>query len=114
MHKALIQMNIQLNHVISDITGVTGMNIIRAILQGKRDPKALADLSVNGCRKNKDLIAKALEGNYREEHVFALERAYEAYEFFHNRILKCERAIQKTLESAKIASPLSQRASKIM
>lgn len=108
MHKALTQMNIQLNHAISDITGVSGLNIIRAILQGKRDPKVLANLSVGGCRKNMDLIAKALEGNYREEHVFALERAHEAYEFFHNQILKCERAIQKALESVKVASPLAQ------
>jgi hypothetical protein len=106
MHKAFTQMNIQLNHAISDITGVTGLNIIRSILQGERDPKTLADLSVNGCRKNMGLIAKALEGNYREEHVFALERAYEAYEFFHNQILKCEQVIQKTLDSIKITDSL--------
>lgn len=97
MHKALTQMNIQLNHVISDITGVTGLNIIRAILDGKRDPKALADLSVNGCRKKIDIIAKALEGNFRQEHLFALKQAHEAYEFFHNQIRKCEEAIEKIL-----------------
>jgi transposase len=108
MHKALIQMNIQLNHVISDITGVTGLNIVRSILQGERDPNALADLSVSGCRKNKDVIAKALEGNYRAEHVFALERSYEAYEFFHTQIHKCEKAIQQTLESIQAATPLLQ------
>lgn len=108
MHKALTQMNIQLNHVISDITGVTGLNIVRAILQGERNPKALADLSVSGCRKNKDLIAKALEGNYRAEHIFALAQAYEAYEFFHAQIHKCEKAIQKTLKSIKTAPPLIQ------
>lgn len=106
MHKAFTQMNIQLNHAISDITGVTGLNIVRAILRGERDPKALADLSVNGCRKNMDVIAKALEGNYREEHVFALEQAYESFEFFHQQILKCEKAIQKTLECIKIPDSL--------
>ncbi len=79
MHKALTQMNLQLNHAISDITGVTGLNVIRAILKGERDPRLLAELSVNGCRKKKDLIEKALEGNYRKEHIFALEQAYEAY-----------------------------------
>jgi transposase len=99
IHKSLTLMNIQLNHAISDITGVSGTNIIRAILRGERDPKALAELCVAGCRKNKDLIEKALEGNYREEHVFALEQAYEAYEFFHKQILKCEQAIQKILDS---------------
>lgn len=110
MHKALTQMNIQLNHVISDITGVTGLNIIRAILKGDRNPQALADLSVNGCRKKKDLIAKALEGNYRKEHVFALEQAYEAYEFFHKQIQQCEKAIEEvlTLVAIKSPSPLSE------
>jgi transposase len=102
MHKALTQMNIQLNHVISDITGVTGLNIIQAILQGKRDPKALADLSVAGCRKNIDVIAKALEGNFRKEHLFALEQAHEAYEFFHRQIRKCEEAIEVFLFSMQV------------
>ena len=99
MQKAFTQMNIQLHNVISDITGVTGLNIIRAILEGKRDPNILADLSTHGCQKKRDLIVKALEGNYRKEHVFALEQAYEAYEFFHKLIHKCENAIQEILTS---------------
>jgi transposase len=99
MHKALTQMNIQLNHVISDITGVTGLNIIRAILKDVRQPQILAELSVGGCRKNIALIEKALEGNFRKEHVFALGQAYEAYEFFHKQILNCEKAIEATLFS---------------
>jgi transposase len=111
MHKALTQMNIQLNHVISDITGVTGLNIIRAILKGTRRPQSLADLSVGACRKNMDLIEKALEGNFRKEHVFALEQAHEAYEFFHKQIHKCEKAIEKILSSmqteAQLPSPKS-------
>jgi len=107
MHKALTQMNIQLNHVISDITGVTGLNIIRAILKGDRDPHALAELSVNGCRRKKDLIAKALEGNYRKEHVFALEQAYEAYEFCHRQIHQCEKAIEEVLTFMTIESQSS-------
>lgn len=102
MHKALTQMNIQLNNVISDITGVSGLNIIRAILQGKRDPKALANLSVGGCRKNMDLIEKSLEGNFRNEHVFALEQAHEAYEFFHKQINQCEVTIEKILSSIQV------------
>ena len=103
MHKALTQMNIQLNHVISDITGVTGLNIIRAILQGKRDPQALANLSVRGCRKNIDLIEKALEGNFGAEHIFALEQAYEGYEFFHKQIHRCEQAIEQILSTMEKA-----------
>lgn len=105
MHKALTQMNIQLNLVISDITGVTGLNIIRAILQGKRDPKALADLSVSGCRKNMGLIEKSLEGNFRKEHIFSLEQAYEAYEFFHKQIIRCELMIEKILSSIQVDQP---------
>lgn len=99
MQKAFIQMNIQLHHVISDITGDTGMKIIRAILQGTRDPKILADLSKGQCRKKKDLIEKALEGNYRKEHVFALEQAHEAFDFFHKQILRCEQSIAELLPS---------------
>jgi len=101
MHKALTQMNLQLNLVISDITGVTGFNIIRAILQGERNPTALAELSAGSCRKKKELIAKALEGNYRKEHLFALEQAYDAYEFFHKQICNCERVIEKLLPTPK-------------
>ncbi len=99
MHKALTLMNIQLNHVISDITGMTGMNIIKAILRGERDPATLADLSVSSCRKKMDLIAKALEGHYKEEHVFALQQAYEAYEFFHGQIDRCEKKVQHVLHA---------------
>jgi len=98
MHKALTQMNIQLGHAMSNITGVSGMNIIRAIIQGERDPKMLSELCVGGCRKNKDIIAKALEGNYRREHVFALKQAYDTYEFIHKQIELCELEIQKVLQ----------------
>lgn len=104
MHKALTQMNIQLNQAISNITGVSGLNIIRAILQGERDPNILANLSVNGCRKNIDKIAKSLEGNFRKEHIFALEQAYEAYEFFHKQIHQCEREIEAILSSMQSES----------
>lgn len=108
MHKALTLMNIQLNHVISDITGMTSLNIIRAILDGKRDPIALANLSVAGCRKKLDLIAKALEGNYRQEHVFALKQAYEAYEFFHQQIHDCEETIQESLNDIQAKQPIDE------
>jgi len=106
MHKALTQMNIQLNRAISDITGVSGMNIIRAILRGERDPKTLANLSVNGCRKNIDRIAKALEGNFSKEHMFALQQAHEAYEFFHKQIHQCECAIESALSFMQVESSL--------
>ena len=97
MHKALTQMNIQLSQVMSNITGASGMNIIHAVLRGERDPKTLSELCVGGCRKNKDVIAKALEGNYRREHVFALRQACDTYEFIHKQIELCELEIQKIL-----------------
>ncbi|MBF5060250.1 IS110 family transposase [Candidatus Neptunochlamydia vexilliferae] len=109
MHKALTQMNIQLNHVISDITGTTGLNIIQAILKGTRSPEILANLSVGKCRKNIERIKKALEGNFRAEHVFALKQAYEGYEFFHKQIQKCEEAIEKALLLLEVEQPSSTK-----
>ena len=102
MHKAFIQMNIQLNHVISDIVGQTGLNIVRAILKGERNPKKLAELSVGGCRKNRSKIERALEGNYRKEHLFALKQAYEAYEFIHKQVNCCEEQIEVALKQLEI------------
>jgi len=98
MHKGLTQMNLQLNHVISDITGVTGMNIIRSIVQGERDPKILAGYRNPRCKKSKEEIAKALTGNYREEHLLAIKQALESYDLLHRQVNECEDAIEKILE----------------
>lgn len=94
MHKALTQMNLQINHVLSDITGSTGMRIIRSIVKGERDPKTLASYRHGRCQKDVDTIAKALCGNYREEHLLSLKQSLEAYDFFHNQIIECEKCIQ--------------------
>jgi hypothetical protein len=82
MQKALEQMNVKLTHVISDITGVTGMAIIGAILAGVRDPQRLADLRQAGCKNSAETIALALQGNWREEHLFALRQAKELYDVY--------------------------------
>lgn len=74
MQKALTQMNLQLHHVVSDITGVTGMRIIRAIVNGERDPDVLASYRDRGCRASVETIRQALIGNDREEHIFALSQ----------------------------------------
>lgn len=95
MHKALSQLNIKLSMVISDITGLTGMNIMKDIVNGERDLKKLASHRSNLCKKSKEEIYQALEGNYKEEHIFSLNQAIEAYEFFHNQVLKCEQNIEK-------------------
>ena len=98
MQKALMQMNIQLHNVLSDITGETGMVIIRAIVMGERDPAVLARHRDKGCKNSLETIQKSLEGNYRKEHVFALTQALQLYDFYHEKILECDQEIKKILE----------------
>jgi len=98
MQKALEQMNIKLNRVISDITGVTGMDIIRAIIAGERTPEKLAQMRNPHCKNSKSTIAKSLQGNWRSEHIFALQQAVELYDFYKNQITACESRIQQHLE----------------
>jgi len=119
MHKALVQMNLQLNHVVSDITGATGMNIIRAIVSGERSPAVLAKYRDYRCKKEEREIAKALDGNYRQEHLLALEHALAAYDFFHRQAFECEEAIEqmlakweKQIESTPVQNPCQERSSK--
>lgn len=97
MQKALNQMNLQLHNAISDITGDTGMKIIRAILAGERDPKILAQYRNPCCRNSVEIIEKSLCGNYKEEHVFYLKQAMELYDFYCNKISDCDAEIEKTL-----------------
>lgn len=93
MQKALMQMNLHLHHVLSDVTGMTGMKILRAILAGERDPQALAQLRDRRVRADAATIAKALTGNYRREHVFALKQAVELYDVLSAKIGECEAEI---------------------
>ena len=81
MQKALEQMNLKLTEVLSDITGLTGKTIIRAILRGTRAPEKLAKYRDKGCKASEAEIAEALTGSYREEHLFELKLAYEAWQF---------------------------------
>lgn len=99
MQKALEQMNIKLNRVITDITGVTGMDIIRAIIAGERNPEKLAQMRDPRCKNSKSTIAKSLQGNWRSEHIFALQQAVELYDFYKNQITTCESRIQQHLET---------------
>ena len=98
MQKALTQMNVKLQHVVSDITGVTGLAIIRAIVAGQRDPVQLAKLRDDRCRHSAADIARALYGNWRAEHLFALKQAVELYDFYHREIAACDRKIQTQLK----------------
>lgn len=97
MQKALTQMNIKLQHVVSDVTGETGMAIIRAILAGERDPVKLARLRHYRCHHDEATIAKALHGQWREEHLFALAQAVALYDMYHQKISECDRQIEAHL-----------------
>ncbi len=90
MQKALTQMNVQLHHVISDVTGKTGLQILRAIARGARDPQELAQHRDGRCRASHEVIAASLVGNDREEHVFALQQALELYDVYPEKILACD------------------------
>jgi transposase len=98
MQKALTQMNVKLQHAVSDITGVTGLAIIRAIVAGQRDPVALAKLRDQRCGHSEADIARALHGSWRAEHLFALKQAVELYDFYHQQIAACDRAIETQLK----------------
>ena len=98
MQKALQQMNLLLHNVVSDITGVTGMKIIKAILAGERAPRVLARNRDERCHNTTATIAKSLVGNYREEHLFALRQAVDLYETYQAKIADCDRAIIKQVE----------------
>ena len=98
MQKALTQMNVKLQHVISDITGKTGMEIIEAIVGGQRDPVKLAQLRDPRIKADEATIAKSLRGHWREEHIFELTQALELYRFYHAKIAECDREIEAQLE----------------
>jgi hypothetical protein len=97
MQKALEQMNVKLTEVVADITGMTGQRIIAAILAGERDRHRLAALRDPKCKNTSETIAKALEGTWRPEHLFALRQAYDLYQFHHQQIAQCDQMIQAEL-----------------
>lgn len=101
--KALEQMNVKLTEVLSDVTGVTGMAILKAIVQGERDPQQLARLRQVGCKNDAATIALALQGNWQEEHLFELRQCLEVYEFYQHQIAGCDQMIEGQL--ARMALP---------
>lgn len=97
MQKALQQMNVRLDKVLSDITGVTGLLILDAILEGQRDPLKLAQLRDPRCQNSEETIAEALRGTWREEHLFALKQARTLYRLYHEQMAECDRKIEAHL-----------------
>jgi transposase len=98
MQKALEQINVKLTEVVSSITGVTGMAIITAILAGERDAAKLAGLRHEKCVRSEAEIARALEGTWRPEHLFARKQAFELYHYIHRQIDECDRQIAAELD----------------
>jgi hypothetical protein len=101
MQKALQQMNLLLHNVVSDITGLTGMKIIKAIIAGERDANVLAENRHDNCLNTKETIAKSLMGSFRDEHLFSLKQAVDLYEIYQAKINECEEAIVKYLEKQR-------------
>ena len=97
MQKALMQMNVQLHHAVADITGATGMRIIRAIVGGNHAPEQLAAYRDVRCHASEATIREALTGNYRPEHIFALRQALELYDFHQAKIAECDAEIEAVL-----------------
>ena len=110
LHKAFTQMNVQLHHVISDLTGVTGQAILHAILDGERDPQTLAALKDHRIKASRDVIAKSLRGDWRVEHLFTLKQTHALWQQHQTLITECDAQIAALLKAfdtkADVASAL--------
>jgi transposase len=102
MQKALMEMNLQLHHVVSDITGATGMRIIRAIVAGERDPEVLAAYRDIRCHSSIEVIKAALLGNDRAEHIFALTQSLDLYDFYQTKIEDCDRKLEAAVAALTV------------
>ena len=105
MQKALRLMNLNLDAVVTDITGTTGTAIIQAILKGERDAQVLAGFRDGRCKKSEEDIAQALDGHYREEQVFALQQAFDSYTFYRQQIADCDQQMAACLDQLNQAAP---------
>ena len=102
-------MNLKLTNVISDITGQTGLKIMRAIVAGEHDPNQLAKFRNHHCRKSEAQIAKSLNGNYRAEHIFTLQQALELYDFYTHQIQVCDDQLEANYQVFKPQVDLDQQ-----
>lgn len=97
MQKALVYMNLQLHQVVTDITGATGMKILRAIIAGERDAEVLAALRDVRCKASVETIREALSGHYQPEHLFSLTQTVALYDFYQQQVAACDVEIERTL-----------------
>ena len=93
--------NLQLTQVLSDVTGLTGLKIIRAIVAGERDPLKLAALREVACKSSQDEIAKALTGTWKAEHVFILKQSLELFDFYTQQIAACDAEVERQYAAIK-------------
>ena len=105
MQKALTEMNLKLHTVLTDLTGQTGLKIVRGILDGERDPERLAAYRDYHCHASHSEIMAALTGNYRTEHLFALRQNFAAYQFLLKQIAECDGEIERLLTSLAAQQP---------
>ncbi len=99
MQKAMTEMNLQLHHVVSDITGATGMRILRAIIGGERNPSVLASMRDKRCHSSVETIEKAMTGHYRAEHLFVLEQAVALYDVYQQKVAACDIRIESVVKA---------------
>lgn len=99
MQKSLDQMNLQIHHVISDITGVTGLAIVDAIVAGNTNPQELAKLRDYRIKASVETVTKSLVGDYRAEHIFTLNQSSKAYRYYQQLIADCDQEVQQRIES---------------
>lgn len=112
MQRAMELMNLKLKNVISQLHGVSGLRIINAILAGERDPVVLTELcDVIILKNKKQKVQESLKGNYKEEYIFLLKQAYQAWQFYQGQIKECDAQIEKLLDEATCELPLSDTGS---
>jgi transposase len=106
MQKACQEINLHLHHAVSDITGETGLRILRAILAGQRDPAELVKLRDPQITKStEEEMKKALEGDWRAEHLFVLQQNLDAWEFWHEQMARCDRQVEQVLQKFPTGQP---------
>ena len=108
MQKALTQMNVQLDTVLNDVMGKSGEAIVRAIVGGERDPAVLARMCDRRVKADAATMARALQGNWRTEHVFALSQALERYDFFTGQIRAAEERVAETLKNRGLDDEIAE------
>jgi transposase len=106
MQKILHLMNLQLDKVISDITGTTGLQILRAIVAGERDPAVLARFRDPRCKQPPDVIQHSLEGHYKPEHLFQLQHALALYDYYTELLVQCDQELAHAYTTLPVQADL--------